>query len=223
MEKANSAKEAARLIEDGMVIGIGSGSTVEIFLNELGKRIKEEELEIWGVPSSYQSHMLAVENGITVTDLIQFEELDLCVDGADQVDENLNCIKGKGGALLREKIVAQAAEEVIIIVDSRKIVDVLDERVPVEVFPFAYGNAVKEIKKLGGEAVLRESDRKLGACITDNGNFILDVDFGRIEDPEGLECRINCIAGVFENGIFPRRLIDRVIVGTKDGVRVLRN
>ncbi len=223
VEKAKMmvAKEASKLVDDGMVIGLGSGSTVDFFIKEVGKRISREGLEVWCVPSSYQSHILAIENGFFITDLFQVGELDLCIDGADQIDGNLNCIKGRGGALLREKIVAQASESVVIIVDSSKLSERLNFSVPVEVLPFAYGSVKRKIEKIGGKVMLRSSDSKVGPCISDNGNFILDVDFGTLEDPEKLEIELNCIAGVVENGIFPSKIIDRVVVGD-DTVRILK-
>jgi ribose 5-phosphate isomerase A len=219
--KLNAAKKAAELIEDRMVIGIGSGKTVELFLRELGKRIKAEGLKIWGVPSSHQSHMLAAKNGIIVVDLFQFSELDLCVDGADQVDLEFNCIKGGGAALTREKIVALASKELAIVVESSKLVEKLSLPVPVEIIPFAYGYAARKIKEIGGKVMLRYGKGKVGPIITDNGNFIADCDFGVIEEPEKLEREIDTIAGVLESGIFPARIIGRVIVGSKDGARIL--
>ena len=146
--KVAAAMEAVELIEDGMVIGIGSGTTVEIFLRELGRRIKEEEIDVLGVPSSYQSKLLAVEAGIALVDLIECPELDICIDGADEVDRRLNAVKGGGGALTREKIVAYASEEVVFIVDERKVVDKLGYPVPVEVIPFSLGYVLEELRKL---------------------------------------------------------------------------
>ena len=221
-EKIIAAKKAAELVDDGMVIGLGTGSTVEFFIREIGERIKQEEIEVWCVPSSYQSHILAAENGFFVTDLFQVGELDLCVDGADQVDTELNCIKGKGGALLREKVIAQASEKVYIIVDSGKLSEKLNDAVPVEVLPFAFGSVVRKIEKMGGKAKIRESKTKIGPCITDNGNFILDVDFGVVKDPSELERELNGIAGVMENGIFPSRLISAVIFGRKDEAKIMK-
>ena len=209
-----------KLIKDGMVLGIGSGSTVEMFLRELGKRIKAEELEIFGIPTSYQSHLVAVENGIKVVDLIQFPEPELCVDGADQIDSSLNCIKGGGGALTREKIVAFASKKFIVIADESKLVDKLSMPVPVEVLPFAYGFVKRRIERLGGTCELRIGSGKVGPVVSDNGNFIVDCNFGRIESPEELETMLNTIPGVIENGIFVN-IVDRVIVGRDDGVRIL--
>ena len=219
--KLNCAKEAVKLVEDGMLLGIGSGTTVELFLNELGKRIKGEELEVYGVPSSYQSHIIAVKNGIKVVDLLQFPELDLCIDGADQIDSSLNCVKGGGGALTREKIVASASKRFIIIADESKLVERLNMPIPLEVIPFAYGFVAKKIEKLGGRCELRIGSGKVGPVISDNGNFIADCDFGVIQNPKELEVKLNMIPGVVENGIFCNDMIDRVIIGTEEGVRIL--
>jgi len=221
IEKLNAAKEAVKLVKDGMIIGIGSGSTVEIFLNELGKRIKNEGIEVFGVPSSYQSHLVAIRNGIKIVDLFQYPELDLCIDGADQIDKNLNCIKGGGGALTREKIIASASKKFIIIADESKLVDKLNMPIPVEVLPFAYGFVAKAIKELGGECLIREGKGKLGPIISDNGNFIVDCSFGVIDKPRELEIQLNNIPGVIENGIFCSDMIDNVIIGSKNGFRIL--
>jgi ribose 5-phosphate isomerase A len=219
--KLNAAKKAAELVDDGMVIGIGSGSTVELFLKELGKRIESEGIEVWGVPSSYQSHLLAVENGIIVVDLFQFPELDLCIDGADQIDSAFNCIKGGGGALTREKIVASASDKFVVIADSSKLVEKLNMPIPVEVIPFAYGYVEKKIAKLGGEIKLRQSRGKVGAVVSDNGNFIADCSMV-IDDAEKVEKELNNIPGVVENGIFPARMVDSIIIGYDDGVKLLK-
>ncbi len=213
LQKFNAARKALEYVKDGMIIGLGSGSTVEIFIKELGKKIREEGMKIFGVPSSYQSYILALENGINVVDFLQYSELELCVDGADQVDKNLNCIKGRGAALLREKIIASASKKVVIIVDSTKYSESLNIDVPVEILPFSWGFVKREIEKIGGIAKLRQGTGKVGPVITDNGNFIADCYFGKIEDAEDLEVKLNRIPGVVENGIFPRRIIDVVIVG----------
>ncbi len=218
--KLNAARMAVELVEDGTVLGIGSGSTVEAFLNLLGERIRRDGIEVYGVPSSYQSHLAAVRNGIKVVDLFSYNELDLCIDGADQVDAKMNCIKGGGAALTREKIVASASKKVVIIVDESKLVEKLSMPVPVEVIPFAYGYVAKELEKLGSVS-LRHGSGKVGPVITDNGNFIVDCDFGVINNPEDLEVKINSIPGVVENGIFPSRIVDSVIVGSKGSARFI--
>jgi len=212
--KYNAAKLALELVKDGMVLGIGSGSTVEVFLNLLGDKIREEGLEIYGIPSSYQSYFAAIRNGVRVVDLAEFEP-ELCIDGADQVDAKMNCIKGGGAALTREKIVAKASRKVVIIVDESKLVEKLSMPVPVEVLPFAYGYAVREIERMGCKARLREGRGKVGPVVTDNGNFVVDCEFGVIEDGEveRLERELKLISGVVESGLFSNKLVDEVIVG----------
>ncbi len=220
--KIAAAKRASELVEDGMIIGIGSGTTVELFLTELKKRIESEGLEILGVPSSYQSKLLAVEAGIGLVDLLECPTLDMCIDGADEVDRNLNAVKGGGGAMTREKVVAHASNEVVFIVEERKVVETLSHPVPVEVIPFSLGFVLKKLEELmkecGSFALprIRQGTGKLGPVVTDNGNFILDCDFGEIYDPGELEIELNSIPGVVECGIFTD-VADRVIVGVDGG------
>ncbi|MCQ4153507.1 MAG: ribose-5-phosphate isomerase RpiA [Archaeoglobi archaeon] len=218
--KYNASKLALGLIKDGMTIGIGSGSTVEVFLNLLGERIKREGLRIYGIPSSYQSMLAGLKNGIILTDLVE-REPDICIDGADQVDSRLNCIKGGGAALTREKILAIASKKVLILVDKSKLVEKLSMPVPVEVLPFAYGYVVKKLSSIC-KPKLREGKGKVGPIITDNGNFILDCDFGVIENPEAVEKELRSIAGVVENGIFLSELIDAVIVGGDYSAEIIK-
>jgi ribose 5-phosphate isomerase A len=219
-EKEMVAEEAVEIIKDGMILGIGSGTTVELFLRKLGDKIKSEGLEIYGVPSSYQSHLVAVEVGIKIVDLFEYPELDLCIDGADQIDKNLNCIKGGGGALTREKIVSQASKRFVVIAEERKFVEKLNMPVPIEVLPFAYGYVKRKLSEMGGVCRLRFGSGKVGPVVTDNGNFIIDCDFGDIENPESLESDLNSIAGVVENGLFCN--VDEVILGCKYGVKFLK-
>ncbi len=219
-EKEMVAEEAVEIVRDGMILGIGSGTTVELFLRKLGDKIKSEGLEIYGVPSSYQSHLVAVEVGIKIVDLFEYPELDLCIDGADQIDKNLNCIKGGGGALTREKIVSQASKRFVVIAEGRKFVEKLNMPVPIEVLPFAYGYIKRKLSEIGGVCRLRFGSGKVGPVVTDNGNFIIDCDFGEIENPESLESDLNSIAGVVENGLFCN--VDEVILGCKDGVKFLK-
>ncbi|NHW23012.1 MAG: ribose-5-phosphate isomerase RpiA [Archaeoglobales archaeon] len=218
--KYNASKLALGLIKDGMTIGIGSGSTVEVFLNLLGERIKREGLRIYGIPSSYQSMLAGLKNGIILTDLVE-REPEICIDGADQVDSRLNCIKGGGAALTREKILAIASKKVLILVDKSKLVEKLSMPVPVEVLPFAYGYVVKKLSSIC-KPKLREGKGKVGPIITDNGNFILDCDFGVIENPEAVEKELRSIAGVVENGIFLSELIDAVIVGGDYSAEIIK-
>ncbi|MCX8172258.1 MAG: ribose-5-phosphate isomerase RpiA [Archaeoglobaceae archaeon] len=219
--KYNASKLALSFIKDGMTLGIGSGSTVEVFLDLLGEKIRKEGLKIYGIPSSYQAMIASVKNGIILADLIE-KEPDICIDGADQVDSKLNCIKGKGAALTREKILAYASKKVLIIVDESKLVEKLSIPVPVEVLPFAYGYVFKELSSMC-RPKLREGNGKVGPVITDNGNFIIDCDFGTIENPEEIERELEAIPGVIESGIFTSKLVDFVIVGGKSSTKLLES
>ncbi|WP_456330030.1 ribose-5-phosphate isomerase RpiA [Archaeoglobus sp.] len=212
--KYNAAKLALKLVKDGMVLGIGSGTTVEIFLNLLGERIREEGLVVYGIPTSYQSYYAAIRNGVKIIDLVEHEP-ELCIDGADQVDAKMNCIKGGGGAMTREKIVAKASKKVVIIVDESKLVERLSMPVPVEVLPFAYGYVERKLKEMGAEVKLRHGSGKIGPVVTDNGNFVVDCDFGVLEDEDigMIEENINSISGVVENGLFPKLIVDEIMVG----------
>jgi len=200
------------------VIGLGSGRTVSFVIKELETRIRRERLNVRVVPTSIQTETLCVKSGLNLTNLVEYAELDLAIDGADQVDvTTLNLVKGAGGALTREKIVACAAKKFVIVVDQEKVVrHGLYERVPVEVVPFGVGFVMKEIVRIGGKPTLRESGGKLGPVITDNGNYIIDADFGKISSPEKLDKRLKTIPGIVETGLF-LRMADIVYVGRKDG------
>lgn len=221
--KRRAALEAVKHVKDGFVVGLGSGSTAAFAIQELGQLIKQKGLHIMGVPSSSQARMLAVASGIPLTTLDEHPVLDLAIDGADEVDKNLDMIKGGGGALTQEKIVASAAKKVIIVADDQKLVDKLGStfKVPVEVLPFALTPATARIRKLGGEPILREGKRKVGALVTDNGNYIVDVDFGAIENPKELNEKLKLIPGVIESGLFIG-LADVVYLGKSDGVITLQ-
>jgi ribose 5-phosphate isomerase A len=192
---------AADMVEDGMVVGLGTGSTVFFAMERLGERIAHG-IRITGVPTSYQAAIRARQYGIPLTGLDEHPEIDLAIDGADQVDPRFNLIKGRGAALLREKCVADASRRLIIVVDPTKIAERLDAHVPVEVLPFACTPVFRRLAALGSNPVLREGVKKDGPVVTDNGNFILDCDFGAIEDPAGLEQKISGIPGVLGCGLF---------------------
>lgn len=217
--KRRAALEAVKHVKDGFVVGLGSGSTAAFAIQELGQLIKQNGLRIMGVPSSSQAMMIAVASGIPLTTLDEHPVLDLALDGADEVDKNLDMIKGGGAALAREKIVASSAKKVIIVADDTKLVDKLGStfRVPVEVLPFGLATATAEIRKLGGKPVLREGKGKVGAVVTDNSNYIVDVDFGAIENPKDLNEKLKLIPGVIESGLFIG-LADVVYLGKSDGV-----
>ncbi len=216
--KRRAALAAVKHVKDGFVVGLGSGSTAAYVVEEIGRLIREEGLQVLGVPSSSQAMIVAVQSGVPLTTLDEHPVLDLDIDGADEVDGKLDMIKGGGGALTREKIVATAAKQVVIVADETKLVEKLGAfKVPVEVFPFALATATAEIKKLGGTPFLRESKGKVGAVVTDNGNYILDVDFGLISDAEELNRRLKLVPGVIETGLFIG-LADVVYLAKPDGI-----
>ncbi|MFA7037642.1 MAG: ribose 5-phosphate isomerase A, partial [Methanosarcina sp.] len=161
-EKRAAGIAAAGLVSSGMVVGLGTGSTVAYTIKELGRRVKEEGLDILGVVTSYQSEMLAIDAGIRLTTLSQDPELDIAIDGADQIDSNLYTIKGGGAAHTREKIVSVSAKRFVVVADDSKTSTQLDKPVPVEVLPFAKEPAVNRIRKLGGEPRLRSAVKKYG-------------------------------------------------------------
>jgi ribose 5-phosphate isomerase A len=216
--KKRVALEAVKHVEDGFVIGLGSGSTAAYVIEEIGRLIRQDGLHVLGVPSSSQAMMVAVRSGVPLTTLDEHPVLDLDIDGADEVDKKLNMIKGGGGALTREKVVASAAKQVVIVADETKLVETLGAfKVPVEVLPFALATATAEIKELNGKPLLRESNGKVGAVVTDNGNYIVDVDFGAIDDAEELNRRLKLIPGVIETGLFIG-MADIVYLCKADGI-----
>lgn len=220
--KKMAAINAVKHVEDGFIVGLGSGTTVTYAFQEIGKRIHEEKLHIYGVPTSYQAFLLAVQNSIPVTTLDEHHQLDIAIDGADQVDEKLNMIKGVGGALTREKIVASASRMNVIIVDETKLTRKLgvNQPVPVEVLPFAMSTITKKLRILGSKPILREAEKKLGPVVTDNGNFIVDVDFGSIDNPKELNRTLKAIPGIVETGLFVG-MADVVYVGGREAVQKL--
>ncbi|ACX72034.1 ribose 5-phosphate isomerase [Methanocaldococcus vulcanius M7] len=219
--KLKVAKEAVKLVKDGMVIGLGTGSTSALFIRELGNRIKEEELTVFGIPTSFEAKMLAMQYEIPLVSLDEYD-IDIAFDGADEVEEKtLFLIKGGGGCHTQEKIVDYNAGEFVVLVDEGKLVKKLGEKfpIPVEVIPLSYRVVMRALSEMGGDAVIRLGERKRGPVITDNGNMILDT-FMNIEDAVELEKEINNIPGVVENGIFTK--VDKVLVGTKRGVKTLK-
>ncbi len=218
--KQSAAEEAAKRIQNGQRIGLGTGSTVDYFLEALSRRLSSGELsDIVGVPTSLKTETLARSLNIPLTTLEAEPALDLTIDGADEVDPRLNLIKGLGGALLREKIVAVASRRFIVIIDAGKLVPRLGHRVPlpVEVLPFGWKATAEKIKEIGGNPVLRMENGSVKT--TDQGNHILDCTFGPIDDPENLAQQLDSIPGVLGHGLF-LNIADEVIVGTPKGVQV---
>jgi len=212
--------EAAKLVKDGDVVGLGTGSTTHYFIEKLGKRIEIEDINIMGVPTSYQSFFLARDSNIPITTLEE-HNVDIAVDGADEVDPELNLIKGGGAAHTLEKIVDESADRFVVIVDESKIVSKLGSfPVPVEVIPNATRTVKNHLIEMGGVPLLRMAERKDGPVVTDNGNFIYDIKF-TIKNPKKLETELNTIPGVVENGIFSQ-IVDEVIVGRDNGIEVLK-
>jgi ribose 5-phosphate isomerase A len=222
--KRKAALEAVKHVKNGFVVGLGSGSTAAYAIEALDERIKHESLSILGVPTSYQAFLLAVKHGIAVTTLEEHPEINVTIDGADQIDAKLNLIKGMGGALAREKIVASASKQNIIIADESKKVKALGENgqpVPVEVLTFAVSIVKHKIESLGGKPVLREGKGKVGPVITDNGNTIIDASFGVINNAAELELKLKIIPGVVETGLFIG-LANTAYIGTPSKIEKIK-
>jgi ribose 5-phosphate isomerase A len=204
-EKQNAALAAVKHVKDGFVVGLGSGSTAALAIQALGERVKKENLRIMGIPTSSQASQVAIDCGIPLTTLDEHPEIDVTIDGADQLTPELFLIKGGGAALMREKIVASASKLNVIIADQAKKAKMLGEKnqfVPIEVLPFAIAIVKKKIIALGGKPIIREVKGKLGPVITDNGNAVIDVYFGEIANPAELAVKVKMIAGVVETGFF---------------------
>jgi len=217
--KKMAASEAVKYVDDDMVVGLGSGTTATIAIKLLGEKVKEG-LSIIGIPTSKESERVAEEAGITIGELRARPPVDLTIDGADEVDPNLNLIKGLGGALVREKIVASHSNLEIIVVDDEKMVERLGQKapVPVEILKFAHDATINSLEKIG--CVCRPRLRHDQPFVTDNGNLIVDCRFSVIEDPQKLEATINAIPGVVDNGLFVG-MADKVIVAKSDGIKIL--
>jgi len=221
--KQQAAYRAADFVESGMVVGLGTGSTTEHALKHIAERLKTNELtNIAGIPTSNRTEKLAHELGVFLVDFETHPEIHITIDGADEVDPNLNLIKGGGGALLREKVVAQASRRNIIIVDESKLVPTLGTNwaLPIEVIPFAIHTETLFLANLGGDVKLRTNDDQT-PFRTDQNNMILDTNFGPMEDPHRLALRLNERAGIVEHGLF-LELANDVIVASSDGIRHLK-
>jgi len=216
--KRAAGEAALQYVPDGALIGLGTGSTVKYFLLALGEKVKAG-FRVQGIPTSLETARLANELNIPLLPDEGDWKLDVAIDGADQVDPQFQLIKGGGGALLREKIVASAARQFVVIVDEAKCVPVLGlpMPVPVEIIPFGWPNTQRHLHKLGLTSRLRKTDGH--EFRTDGGNLILDVEIDRIENPAMLEAQLNGIPGVVENGLFVNRT-SIVIVGGTEGTRI---
>jgi len=221
--KMEAGKTAIDFIESGMVLGLGTGTTTRFALEELGKRLKSGRLkDIIAIPSSRQTEKIAGALGIELTTLDDVQEIDITIDGADEVDPKLNLIKGGGGALLREKVLAQVSRRNIMIVDESKLSPHLGTHwpIPIEVIPFAWRPIEKYISSLGAEVRLRIKDDRTPYS-TDQGNYILDGNFGPITDPHSLAAKFAYKAGIVDYGLF-LGTASEVIVAGKTGIRYLK-
>lgn len=200
IEKKEVGEKAVEYVKDGMIVGLGTGSTVYYFISKLGELV-EQGLSIKGVPSSKQTEKIAIELGIPLVSFHEIDQIDVSIDGADEVNPELHLIKGGGGALLREKIIAKAAKTFIVVADSQKYVETLGTfPLPIEVVPFGYEMTMKYIRELGGKPTLRNSGGT--PFLTDNGNYMIDSSFQEINQPEVLEKNLNLLPGVVDNGLF---------------------
>ncbi|MCC6111355.1 ribose-5-phosphate isomerase RpiA [Limosilactobacillus fermentum] len=217
--KALVGKEAVKYVEDGMIVGLGTGSTVRFMVDALGERVKNEGLKIVGVTTSRRTTKQATELGITIKDIDEVDHVDLTIDGADEVSNDFQGIKGGGGALLWEKVVNDASTKNIWIVDESKLVDKLgDFGVPVEVIPFGAAHVFRKFEKKGYQPQWRmDGDNRY---LTDEKNYIIDLKMGKIDAPKALAEDLIHTVGVVEHGLFLDR-VNEVIVGRQDGPEVL--
>ena len=214
--KEVAARAALAYVQDGMKLGLGTGSTAVHFIRLLGQRVKAEHLNVIGVATSERSRALALEGGIPLGELAELDTLDLGVDGADETDPDLNIIKGGGGALVREKLVASACKEFIIVCDSSKIKTRLGAfPVPVAVVPFAWQTTQRRLETLGSEAILRTIESGT-PYLTDDGLYILDIHFGQIQNAPETAREMKAMVGVVEVGLFIG-MATKVIAGYEDG------
>lgn len=209
------AEEALENVKDNMIIGLGSGFTVSRFVDALEKYIKKNRIKVSVIPSSLQIQIFATKAGLEIVQPSLIPLIDLVVDGLDQIDNKFNMIKGGGGALLREKVLMRASKKAVILATEDKFVETLNRKVPIEVLPFARDFVSKELEKIDGKPEIRVL-KKGYPVFTENGNIILDTDFGIIENPPLLLSKIKNIPGVIEAGIFTER-IDLIYKAYKDG------
>jgi ribose 5-phosphate isomerase A len=218
------AKEAVKRVKSNDVIGLGSGTTVKHFIDELAGRVKKEGLRVLAVPTSYDASLLAAENGVQLTTLDEHPRLSICFDGADKVDKNHNMVKGGGGCHTREKIIAAASETVCILVDHSKFVERIagDTPIPVEIIPLSYKSISQKLSELGASLRLRYAgSSKMGPIIGDNGGFLGDATFPKKSELSYLDNVLNSTPGIIEHGLF-LNMADLVYVAYQDRVELLK-
>ena len=223
--RLSAAAQAIREIKNRSTIGLGSGSTVLKALELAAEKIKKEKLDVSFVPTSYQMEIAAKRLGLKTAQLEEDRELEMALDGADQVQwRSLDMVKGGGAALLREKIVDLSARRLVVVIDEKKLAKTLggEQPIPVEIVPFGYHSTLAKIKRISEKAVLREATGKVGPVVTDNGNLIVDAYFRNLRRPDIVHERLKKIPGVVETGLF-LGMCDVAYVGRKDGrVDILR-
>lgn len=218
--KEMAAREAVKYVEDGMVVGLGSGSTANKAIQLMGQKVKEEGIEIIGIPTSISSDLLGRAVGIKIGELDDHPQVDLTIDGADEFDPRLNLVKGLGGALVREKIVASSSRVVLIVVDDSKRVDYLCQKapLPVEIVRYSHMSTIRKLASMGCVPELRVADDR--PFVSDNGNYIVHCRFERIDDPREMEAEIGLVPGVVDSGLFVG-LASKVIVASEGGIKIL--
>jgi len=223
--KMRVGEEAARYLEDGMTIGLGTGSTASYAIAAIGKRIKEEQLNIRGIPTSRSAEFEARRHGIPLCTLHDIDRLlDLAIDGADEVSPAMDLIKGRGGAHTLERLIASQSDRFIVVVDESKMVDQLGKSVPVpiEVIPEASPVVIKDFQFMGYKADLRSGIRKDGPVVTDHGLWIVDVEFGVITDPEKLSVTLSQLPGILDHGLFVGYATE-IMIGTDSDIEIIHN
>ncbi|MBO7671638.1 MAG: ribose-5-phosphate isomerase RpiA [Aeriscardovia sp.] len=217
--KKEAGVKACQMVENGMTLGVGTGSTVAYFIEELGRRHKEEGLEARCVPTSIRSAQALKKCGMEVCDIDKVGRIDLTIDGADAVDPKINGLKGLGGALLWEKIVAENSDHYVWIVDESKLVDTLRGKVCLEVVKFGSGKLLKQLEECGLNPSFKEGGN--GPALTDSSNYLIELDLGEIKDPAFLANDLKQRTGVIEHGMF-LGMVNEVIVATQSGIKIIK-
>ena len=215
-QKRRAGERAAEEVENGDVVGLGTGSTAAHAIRAIGEAV-DAGVDVRGIPTSFDARRRAIDAGIPVRSLDEVAGIDLAIDGADRIDRDRTAIKGGGAAHAREKVIDAAADRFVVVADPSKVVDALSHPVPVEVLPDVHPAVERDIAALGGEPTLRRAEAKDGPVVTDNGNLVVDCALGPIDDPEAVARSLSAIPGVVEHGLFVG-LVDAVYVGTDDGV-----
>ena len=219
-KESAAVKAVDENVKKGMVLGIGSGSTVVYAVKRIAELNNENDLDLKCIPTSFQAYNLIIDNGLNLVSIDRYPVIDLDIDGADEIDKDLNAIKGGGGCLVQEKIIASISKNFILIADYRKDSEFFGENwkkgIPVEIIPLARVPLMKKFEDLGGKPILRMAKAKSGPLVTDNGNFIIDVDFGTVKNPSEINDKLLSIPGVVDTGLFIG-MASKAYFGQKNG------